>query len=249
MVDSHQGAAMDTAICTFDNTAAAEQARDRLLAAGFARHDLHIVNSGHPADVTRGEDLRHRGGAEHEIALSTDVVERVTGFFGMLFGRKHPHTDTYAGHVEGGRSVLLLDAHAPGDVQRARTVLEGERAAHYDVVDRTGGKPMRDLLASDIPVHVESSEAVQASFHGRSTDWTSRGADRPTAGRDVHATATGDGDLDNVNLQTEGIQRSDKPAATQGEGMDPIGLRYADKGDSDKPVLPRDGLGRTRKDD
>jgi hypothetical protein len=229
---------MQTAICTFSDHAAAERARDRLLAAGFDRSDVHIEHTGRHMETSRDDDLRRHGGVEHEIALSEDVVERVTGFFSRMFGADHPHTGVYSSHVEGGRCVLLIDAHQTGDVERARTVLEGERAAHYDVVDRTGGQRMSDILRAD-PTDMEpASMQTSQRMPGHDGSWTHAGEVRRE-----HAVATGDGDLDNVTL------KSDRPAATQGEGMDPVGLRYADKGDADKPNVSRDGLGRTRNDD
>jgi hypothetical protein len=36
---------MHTALCTFDDRASAEEARDRLVAAGFARHDVHLEHA------------------------------------------------------------------------------------------------------------------------------------------------------------------------------------------------------------
>jgi hypothetical protein len=169
---------MHTALCTFDDRAAAEEARDRLVAAGFARHDVHLEHADRDRTVdsgrgSYGEAARATGGVEHEIALDPAVVRRVTGFFGHLFGDAHPHRDTYSRHVTDGRTVLVVDGMDEAEAQRARDVLSGRRGEHLDVVHRPAQRPLRDLVM-DTPVHVESPATTQAGLHGRGNDWTNR---------------------------------------------------------------------------
>jgi hypothetical protein len=170
---------MHTALCTFTDRASAQEARDRLVAAGFARQDVHLEHHDRTAgrvDDDRGsygEAARATGGVEHEIALDPTVVRRVTGFFGHLFGDAHPHRDTYSRHVTDGRTVLVVDTMDEAEAQRARDVLEGRRGEHLDVVHRPAQRPLRDLVM-DTPVHVESQAATQAGMHGRANDWTNR---------------------------------------------------------------------------
>ena len=58
---------MHTAICAFDTREQAEQARDGLLRAGFARHDLHIE---HQHASSEGDANSSWDGMEREIAQS-----------------------------------------------------------------------------------------------------------------------------------------------------------------------------------
>jgi hypothetical protein len=168
---------MHTALCTFADRASAEQARDRLLEAGFARHDVHLEHHDRGAAEgnrgSYGDMARTTGGVEHEIALDPHVVSRVTGFFGSLFGAGHPGRDTYSRHVTDGRTVLVVDTSDAVEAQRARDVLEGRRGEHLEVLHRPAQRPLRDLVA-DTPVHIESQATTQAGLHGRANDWTNR---------------------------------------------------------------------------
>ena len=230
---------MHTALCAFDDRAAAERARDRLLQAGFAREDVHLQRRGtsDPDGNTREDMLRHRGGMEHEIALSPDVVERVTGFFGHLFGRDHPRRGMWDDHVHGGRTVVVVDAHDEAEAERARAVLHELQGSDVTRVHRPQQRPLRDILAAT-PMAGEGPLVTEPMAPPRSAGWTERPAtaDRATAGSPEERAIASD-DQRPLDLRTEGDDR------------DKVGLRYADKPDSDKPSGVRDGLGRTRKDE
>lgn len=260
---------MHTALCAFDDHAAAERARDRLLQAGFDRSDVHLQHRDLPGTAidpdgeTRSDMLRHRGGVEHEVALSPNVVERVTNFFGHLFGRDDPRRGMWDDHVHGGRTVLVVDTRDPADAERARAVLKDMLGSDVTQVHRPDQQPVRDIVAgspvsgaaplstqpaddlmSRSPAHVESPEYTQAAMHRRSTDWTQR----PASG-----TAT---DRPTTTTPAERAFASDdqRPLDLRREDDDKVGLRYADKGDADrgdadKPGASRDGMGRTRGDE
>lgn len=249
---------MHTALCAFDDHAAAERARDHLLQAGFDRNDVHLQHRGggdDPDGETRSEMLRHRGGVEHEVALSPDVVERVTNFFGHLFGRDDPHRGMWDDHVHGGRTVLVVDTRDEAEAERARAVLQQMHGTDVTRVHRPEKQPVRDIVAGSpvsgaaplstqpmvqpaddlgmrTPTHVESPEVTQAAMHRRSTDWTDRSTPARTEER---AVATGE-------------QRPLDLGRSESDN-DKVGLRYADKGDADKPAAGRDGMGRTRDDE
>ncbi|RYY83767.1 MAG: hypothetical protein EOO24_38540 [Comamonadaceae bacterium] len=163
---------MHTALCTYTDRGAAEEARDRLLQAGFSRDDVHLEHHDRipPGGGSYGEAARASGGVEHEIALDPSVVRRVTGFFGHLFGDAHPHRETYSRHVTDGRVVLVVDTRDQAEAERARSVLEGGRGEHLDVVHRPTQRPLRDLVA-DTPVQA----GPQATgMQGRASGWTDR---------------------------------------------------------------------------
>jgi hypothetical protein len=139
---------MHTAICAFDDRARAERARDSLLDAGFARHDVHIEHKElygeHAAANDRFDSM------EREIALDRGVLASFGHFFASLFGRDHPagHAETYAGHVERGNYVVVVDAHDAADAERARTLLQGLQAGELNLVPRPGQRPLRDIVGT-----------------------------------------------------------------------------------------------------
>jgi hypothetical protein len=234
---------MHTALCAFQDHATAERARDELLRAGFARNDVHLQhpgNANHGSDGreegTRQEMLRERGGVEHEIALDPHIVSRVTGFFGHLFGHGHPHRETWDGHVDSGRTVVVVDARDEAEAQRARTLMQGLQASDSNVVHRPDQPPVRDIVA-DTPMAADTPLSTQPMAPTRGDLWNDRGAsasnDRTISSTEERAMASGE-------QRALDLGRDD---------TDKVGLRYADKDDADKPEVNRDGLGRTRNDD
>jgi hypothetical protein len=114
-----------------------------------------------------GEDPSTWAGVEHEVALGPRVLERIADFFGSLLGERHPHADTYARHVVGGRTVVVVDAHDEAEVQRAHELLHDMQASDLRMVHRPEQPPLHEIVGA----HVESPERVQAAMHGRSTEW------------------------------------------------------------------------------
>lgn len=136
---------MHTAICAFDTREQAEQARDGLLRAGFARHDLHIE---HKHASSEGDANSSWDGMEREIAVDPDVLASFGRFFASLLGRDPAsrHADTYAQHVERGSYVLVVDADNEVEARRAETTLRDLQAADLNVLHRPAQPPLRDLV-------------------------------------------------------------------------------------------------------
>ena len=132
---------MHTAICTFENRAAAEQAAERLVQAGFDRREVHVEHrlaDGTPfAEPDAGAERRDQ-----------DVVAKFS-FFERLFGSGAlaPHADTYGSAVEQGLYVVLVEADDAPDAQRAQNVLLGLNPDDMQLVHRAGQRPLRELLA------------------------------------------------------------------------------------------------------
>jgi hypothetical protein len=137
---------MHTAICAFDTREQAERARDGLLRAGFARHDLHIE---HKEAAGEQEDANSTwDGMEREIAVDPEVLSSFGRFFARLLGRDHSsgHVDTYAQHVERGAFVLVVDADNEAEARRAEAALRDLQAGELNVVHRPAKPPLRDLV-------------------------------------------------------------------------------------------------------
>lgn len=247
---------MHTALCAFQDHATAERARDELLRAGFARQDVHLQHGG----AVRG--MRGQGdGAEHEVAVDPHVVSRVTGFFGHLFGGNHTRRETWDGHVDGGRTVVVVDTHDEAEAQRARTLMQELQAADGDVVHRPAQRSVREILA-DTPMAADTPLSTQPMAPTGGNAWNEQRSpasnDRSIGSTEERAAASGSMD-EGARRSMSGEQRSaasEQRSTASGEQRsldlgdnDKVGLRYADKGDADKPVVNRDGLGRTRKDD
>jgi hypothetical protein len=206
---------MHTAICAFDDKARAEQARDDLVRSGFARHDVHIEHKHAHAERPAGTD--RWDGMEREIAVDRHVLASFGAFFASLLGRDHPsrHADTYAGHVERGGYVGVVDTHDDAEAERARNLLQGMQASDLNVVPRPEQRPLRDIVAmraeSGTAGMVErSSEPYEGGYANVETGLQ---RERATASNVVSPTTGPD-------LRTPDVERAP-------------GLRYSDK---DKPL-------------
>lgn len=140
---------MHTALCTFDDRDAAEHARDRLVAAGFAREDIRLQHRGSADSDSMGEDPRAWEGTDREIAADRGVVDRVAGFFVHLFGADDPERrhENWSRAVDSGRTVLVVDTRDEGEARRARELLHDLQAADLDVCHRPRQRAVHDILA------------------------------------------------------------------------------------------------------
>ena len=132
---------MHTAICTFEDRAAAEKAAGQLVQAGFDRSEVHVEHR-HADGTPMAEP---ESGAERR---DHDVVGKFS-FFERLFGAgKHaPHADTYSRAVDQGLYVVLVEGRDEVEAQRAQDVLHGLNPGDFNLVHRAGERPLRDLVA------------------------------------------------------------------------------------------------------
>jgi hypothetical protein len=224
---------MHTAICTFQHRKAAERARDRLLQAGFARHDVHLQHPDEPGTNARepaGEDPRAWEGTDHEVAVSRETLNRVAGFFVHLFGQERTteHHRRYSEAAGRGHYVLVVDAQDEAEARRAQQLLDG--AADLDVVHRQEQKPLRDWAQAaaiqDSPAdssRVHQRTGQDAGRAGTRTGGWSEGGERTEADRERALAAGQLGEQ-----RPEDLRDPDRR-----DELDHVGLRYADK---DKPA-------------
>lgn len=202
---------MHTAICVFDDRRRAEQALDSLVRAGFDRNDVHIEHK----DMTAEGD-RHPGGAwdgTQRAVHDRGVLSSFGHFFASLLGRDNPsgQADTYSQHVERGGYVVVVDADDEAQAQRARTLLQELRAGDVDVVQRSGQRPLRDIVGRrDEPAGMV--ERSREPYESESWSRDAMAGERAMASHRLDA-VTG-------------------PELRDPEVSHPPGLRYADK---DKP--------------
>jgi hypothetical protein len=198
---------MHTAICAFDDRARAEEAMQRLLQAGFPRHDVHIehkhtTGEGDAARKTEKRETHDRG------ALSS-----FGHFFASLLGRDNPsgHADTYAQHVERGGCVVVVDADDAAQAQRAQALLQEMQGADVHLLHRDEQQPLRDIARwRDEPAGMV--ERSRVAFES----WSPT---RELAGERA--------------LAAERLDALGGPKLRDPEVEHPPGLRYADK---DKPL-------------
>ena len=124
---------MHTAICTFEDRQLAEQAVDRLVAAGFARRDIHLEH-------------RHPDGSLMHEHRDHDVVGKFS-FFERLFGAGKPQTETYHSAVEQGLYVVIVEGHSDAEGERAQDVLHGMEARDVSLLHRAGERPLHEVVA------------------------------------------------------------------------------------------------------
>jgi hypothetical protein len=207
---------MHTTICTFDDKTRANDAVDKLVAAGFARHDLHIE---HKHGYRDGEEANNQwDGLEREVAVDPHVVTAFGRFFARLFGHDHAggHVNRYAGHVEHGSYVVVADTHDPAEAQRARAVLEDLQARDLSVVHRADQRPLRDIVATRqdrADVQAGMAERSREAYEGTGAPVSTIERERAMASNAVSPTTAPD-------LREPELERAP-------------GLRYSDK---DKPL-------------
>jgi hypothetical protein len=191
---------MHTAICTFDDQRTAEQAVERLVQAGFDRHDVHLEYR-HADGTPVVEDANDRfDGMEREIALDRGVVSRFGHFFGRLFGKEdaHGHVGAYSRAVERGHCVVIVDASDEAQAERAQNLLHGMEAGDLNLVFRAGQRPLRDIVGE------RQGASDQEQDFG-----TARSEMAPNHNMDVR-----EGDL----FRPEGTPEPERAMASQGWG-------------------------------
>jgi hypothetical protein len=132
---------MHTAICTFEDRRQADDAAERLLQSGFARHEVHVEHrhaDGSPMAEAEGGSERR----DHDVVGKFSFFERLFGA-----GRHAPHADTYSSAVERGLYVVLVEAQDEAGAERAQAVLHGMNPGDFTLVHRVGGTPLRDVVA------------------------------------------------------------------------------------------------------
>lgn len=111
---------MHTAICAFDDRARADEARQRLLQEGFARHDVRV-------------EEKHMNGFVVVVHAADEAQARRAE---ALLCDMAPRRDEPAGMVE--RSRVAYEAWSP------TRELAGERAMASHRLDAIGGPKLRD---------------------------------------------------------------------------------------------------------
>lgn len=120
---------MQTAISTFNDRSTAEQAVDRLVAAGFPREDIHI-ESGEDADSS----MTPRSTGTYEAQEDRGVLASIGHFFTSLFGMDTPDNEvhTYTEAVRRGHAVVVVDVDNEQDSERAVAIMNELGAVNMD---------------------------------------------------------------------------------------------------------------------
>ena len=141
---------MHTVISAFNDTKTAQRAVERLVAAGFARDDVHLQepptdDADYAQDAELGERTMHS--AEREVAFDRGVLASYGHFFTSLFGLDHPagHADTYTEAVRRGKSVVVVDAPDDQQAGRASSLMRELGGGDLNVVQRDT-QPLRDIV-------------------------------------------------------------------------------------------------------
>ena len=146
---------MHTAICTFEDRTLAEQAVERLVQAGFARHDIHM-------------EQRHPDGTPMREQRDHDVVGKFS-FFERLFGAGK-HAQAYDSALDKGLYVVIVEHQDEAHAERAQNALHGMEARDVNLVHRAGERPLRDVVADRGATDVEHSFGTARSDMGASND-------------------------------------------------------------------------------
>jgi hypothetical protein len=199
---------LHTAICTFDNRDTAQQAVDRLVQAGFERHDIHMEYRHADGSPMTGPENREEpandawDGLEREVAVGRDVLAKFA-FFERLFGNTHAdHTSTYESAADRGHCVVVVDAHDEASAERAQNVLHGMESKEFQLLHRAGQRPVRDIVA-------ERQGSMEQRFGTARQEMD-----------DSHTRAEGDGQARGVSRDGElfPVEERERAMASQGWG-------------------------------
>jgi hypothetical protein len=88
-------------------------------------------------------------GMEREVAVGGNALRNFGAFFASILGQDDPsgHVDTYAGHVERGNYVLVLDAHDEAEAHRAHAALGELGGLDGNVIGARERPALRDIIA------------------------------------------------------------------------------------------------------
>lgn len=120
----------------------------RLVAAGFAREDVHIQRAGDLFGSPVAADLSgsaiSRPDDEHRGLLAS-----IGHFVTSLFGLDTPATVsyTYTEALQRGGSVLLVDVADPAQCERAIGLLRNLGATAVRVIEPLADAPIREAIA------------------------------------------------------------------------------------------------------
>ncbi|HZY15820.1 MAG TPA: hypothetical protein VFE74_04280, partial [Ramlibacter sp.] len=139
---------MHTAICSFDDRPTAERAVERLVQSGFDRRDVHLEHE-HATSEGRADATGGAGGLEPGVAPERGILKSYGAFFASLLGEDDAgQIDNYAGQVERGGFVVVVDGHDEGEALQAQALMRELRGGESRVLQRPEGRPrLRDILA------------------------------------------------------------------------------------------------------
>ena len=134
---------MQTVLATFDDSQAARNAVDQLIAQGFSRTSVHL-QSGDSATRTAAP-------------ANSGMMASVGHFFSNLFDSDDKaHAGTYAEAVRRGSTVVAVDASTDAEVQKAQTVMQklgtvdlDQRAAQWKSKGWNGFDPDASPMTDD----------------------------------------------------------------------------------------------------
>lgn len=216
---------MHTAICSFQDRAAAERAMDRLAAAGIAREDMHLEHRRaegtltHPGEGAAPLDKPAPNdtwdGLEREVAVDRGVLKSFGHVFTSLFGKDNPpgQADTYARHLERGAAVVVVDARDDEQARLAQRLLGECDASDLHVARRADPRPLRDIVGAD------QAEGLERSFG--------------TARSEMPQGTRGRQDSVEEDRAMAAARADERPGGADAEPDRPGGLRLKNMGKSD----------------
>jgi hypothetical protein len=124
---------MQTLISVFEDRRAAQRAVDSLLDEGFEAEDVHLQEGAHPANAAVASSP---AGTPTTSPTEPDqgVLSSIGHFFVSLFDQDPPsaYPDRYSEAIRRGHPVVVVDARAEDEVDRACTILREHGAADID---------------------------------------------------------------------------------------------------------------------
>ena len=115
-----------TVIGLFDSASEAQQAVQKLMAAGFVQSNVDVAAQ----DARNAQHLTGAAGsAGRPAGADDDSQDGISRFFSNLFGGDdNADTRAYTSATRGGRSVVTVHAASADEAERARDLLDDNGA-------------------------------------------------------------------------------------------------------------------------
>lgn len=132
-----------TVVGMFDNAAQAQQAAQKLAAAGFGMESVDVSNAKYTAGTNSGDSSDYQNTSGSAVEGAADAVGRtahkaeegISGFFSSLFGGDDDQDDTaqrYHHVAQNTSSIVTVHCHSAENAHQAAQILDEAGAVDVD---------------------------------------------------------------------------------------------------------------------
>ena len=159
-----------TLVAVFDNRGDAQQAKDALLASGFASSDVRLTEESAGADTAGTTGTTGTTNTQSGSGESHSIAGGIKNFFSDIFGSdSSDHAQKYSTAVTHGHHVLTVTAPSEPEIERAADLIEpfgpvdiDEKSAEWSGGAALGGAGAGAMRMGTGSMQGASSQSLQA---------------------------------------------------------------------------------------